>query len=227
MLCIDCARLLNFCILGNLYSFLNPVTTFTIRFVEKQTLHLKYPQCGQPVFTLPAANLISRLQTAGLFLPPVMCYIITTYRGTFMHELFWRYPCQDLEQEKIWVQNAFNITRKGLNDDFDLANPQHRSCIWEVLRFEDSAAQLTVLPCAFASLCVSPGTTKKSIFSGTDVLKARTISIGKEKRGDVEFISMLPITSAEKLANYVCLEGWTHKKVFFFFFFFPLCCLST
>lgn len=71
MLCIDRARLSNFCVVGNLYSFLNPVTTLRIRFVEKQTLHLKYPQCGQPVFTLPAANLISRLQTAGLFSSPL------------------------------------------------------------------------------------------------------------------------------------------------------------
>lgn len=152
-----------FCVVGKLYSFLNAVTTIRIRFVEKQTLHLKYPQCGQLVFTLPAANLISRLQKGSLFLPPVMWYIITPYKGTFMHEPFWRYLCQDLEYEKIPVQNAFNIRREGLNEGFDLAKPQHRSCILEVLRFEASAAQLTVA-CAFASLYLSPSTTKKSIF---------------------------------------------------------------
>lgn len=195
-----------FCVVGNLYSFLNPVTTLRIRVVEEQTLHLKYPQCGQPVFTLPAANLISRLQTASLFLPP--CHVIYYHnlQGNIHARAIPMYLCQDLEQEKIRVQNAFNIRREGLNDGFDLAKPQHRSCILEVLRFEASAAQLAVA-CAFASLCLSPGTTMRSIFSGTDVLKARTISIGKEKRGDVEFNSMLPITTAEKLANYVCLEG--------------------
>lgn len=43
--------------------------------------------------------------------------------------------------------------------------------------------------------------------------KARTISISKEKQGDAEFISMLPITSAEERADdadakgCMCLEG--------------------
>lgn len=52
-----------------------------------------------------------------------------------------------------------------------------------------------------------PASQRKVFFAGTDLLKARTISIGKEKRGDVEFISMVPITVAEELAKCVCLEG--------------------
>lgn len=95
MLCIDCVHLSHLTLLVIVTLFLNPVTTLRIRFVVKQTLHLKYPLCGQPVFTLPAANLISRLQTASLFLPPVMWYIITTYKETFMHEPFQWYLCQE------------------------------------------------------------------------------------------------------------------------------------
>lgn len=100
-----------FCVVGNLYSFLNPVTTLRIRVVEEQTLHLKYPQCGQPVFTLPAANLISRLQTASLFLPPVMWYIITTYKGTFMHEPFRRIFVRTWSRRKF--EFKMHLTSEG------------------------------------------------------------------------------------------------------------------
>lgn len=97
------------------------------------------------------------------FSPP--CHVIY-YHNLQGNVHAWAIPtylCQDLEQEKIRVQNAFNIRREGLNDGFDLAKPQHRSCILEVLHFEASAAQLAVA-CAFASLCLSPGTTMRSIF---------------------------------------------------------------
>lgn len=65
-------------------------------------------------------------------------------------------------------------------------------------------------------ICVSPSSflrhTEKSIFYA-QIHRARTISISKEKQGDAEFISMLPITSAEERADdadakgCMCLEG--------------------
>lgn len=69
-----------------------------------------------------------------------LCHVIYYHnlQGNIHAEPFRQYLCQDLE--KIRVQNAFNIRREGLKDGFDLAKPQHRSCILEVLRFEASAA---------------------------------------------------------------------------------------
>lgn len=93
-------------------------------------LLLKHPQHGQSVFTLPAANLISRLQAAT---PPHHHHRhVIYYHNLQCNAHAWAIPAvffQDLEQEKIQVQNAFNIRREDLNDGFDLAKAQHRSCI--------------------------------------------------------------------------------------------------
>lgn len=58
-------------------------------------------------------------------------------------------------------------------------------------------------------LCFSvffPSATEKSIFYA-QIHKARTISISKEKQGEAEFISMLPITSTEERADDADAKG--------------------
>lgn len=47
----------------------------------------------------------------------------------------------------------------------------------------------------------------ESISYGHGCAGARTISVSKEKRRDVEFISMVPITAAEERANDVYAKG--------------------
>lgn len=59
---------------------------------------------------------------------------------------------------------------------------------------------------AFVFLRLSSSATEKSI-SQAQIREARTINISKEKQRDVEFISMVPITAAEELANDVDAKG--------------------
>lgn len=64
--------------------------------------------------------------------------------------------------------------------------------------------------------------------SQAQIREARTISISKEKRRDVEFISMVPITAAEERARQmmwmqkdVC--AWAQRVGFYIFCYFDIC----
>lgn len=85
---------------------------------------------------------------------------------------------------------------------------QHRSCILWALRFEASTSQITVLwPRAFVFLSVFLPAPRRKYLLWARMRRARTISVSKEKRRDVEFISMVPITAAEERGKWCGCKG--------------------
>lgn len=121
------------------------------------------------------------------------------------------------------VQNAFNIRREGLNDGFDLARPQQRSCILYVLCFEASAAQITVA-CAFASLCLPLGTTKKSIFLRLRCTQGQN---NKHRQGEAGrcWIHFHGTYHGCREASKLCVHGRLNTERQFLFVPFYVCCL--
>lgn len=85
---------------------------------------------------------------------------------------------------------------------------QHRSCILWALRFEASTSQITVLwPRAFVFLSVFLPAPRRKYLLWARMRRARTISVSKEKRRDVEFISMVRITAAEERGKWCGCKG--------------------
>lgn len=86
--------------------------------------------------------------------------------------------------------------------------PQHKSCILWVLRFEASTSQITVLwPRAFVFPSVFLPAPRRKYLLWARMCRARTISVSKGKRRDVEFISMVPITAAEERGKWCGCKG--------------------
>lgn len=110
---------------------------------------------------------------------------------------------------------------------------QHRSCILWALRFEASTSQITVLwPRAFVFLSVFLPAPRRKYLLWARMRLARTISVSKEKRRDVEFISMVPITAAEERGKWCGCKGMyvlvrlSAGGGLFFFWLFVCCSLS-